>query len=371
MRRILIASVMAAALTLPAHAAAVSDLVSPPQVVRSGDRLVTLTIPRGALTKAVPIRIKTLKRSALEGKLRAAAAPGPVYELLPSGLRFAKPITITRRVRGFAPSEGIPVLVPAVRDARGKWSLLGRPSIRREGATVVVSGTTRHFSTAAAFDEGGRVSLEPATVRASVGESFRATARFVRDRDLSFARGWIGQGEDGGVVQFLSDERIDKRTDVADYLCASPGTGIFGVKVGIRNDGALGFFLESFVGVVQRTEYVKVAGTAVCEAETPLNFSLTWGHPAGASSSYVCADITAASGALLQLEATGPGGYSVNGKLQLKKKKTPTAHGTFSFGIFQVGTYTVDITSTAGDKSVTKEKSIEVTGAPGSPNCGP
>lgn len=368
--RLLVASVVGGALTLLAPAAAAVDAVSPRQVVRSEDGLLTLTIPRGAVTKPVRIRIRTLKPSVLTGELRKAAAPGPVYELLPDGLRFAKPITITRRVKGLDLRKGVPLLVPASRQGNGRWTVLGNPRVERRGNVVTTTGTTRHFSTVAAFEGAVTASLTPAHVKLAVGAEFKATVRLSGARgDFVFQRStWVG----GGSVTVLADRKRGLELE-ADLKCTTPGAGNHHAQFELEDERAGTLFVKGLTfGRSDSTVELRLYGTAECgaEASPPLDFALTWGHPPGAQFSFVCADITAASGAALQLETTGPAGYARSGTLQLKKKETATARGTFSFQIFQVGSYTVRITATAAGRSVTKTKTVEVTGAPGSPSCG-
>lgn len=378
--RLLAASVVVGALTLLSPAAAVvdagsqQDVVSPRQVVRSGDGLLTLTIPRGAVTKKVRIRIRTLKPSVLIGELRKAAAPGPVYELLPDGLRFAKPITITRRVKGLDLRRGVPLLLPASRQGNGRWTVLGNPRVERRGNVVTTTGTTRHFSEIAAFMGAVRVSLTPEQAKLAVGAEFTATVLSSALRgDYRFLGSlWTGDGSIAVVAQ--RKHRFDGLPE-ADLECATAGEGSYHVRFRLEDNGGLFKFVILFGGPKSEGPSIvtlTLHGTAECRAADapPLDFALAFGHPAGSSFSLICAEITAASGAALQLDATGPAGYTASGTLQLKQKETAIASGTFSFRIFQVGTYTVRITATVGGRSVTTTKTVEVTGAPGSPSCG-
>lgn len=104
----------------------------------------------------------------------------------------------------------------------------------------------------------------------------------------------------------------------------------------------------------------------------PLDFGLTYNHPSpNQGFSWVCADVTAASGALLTLTLTPPEGATVTGTLQLQKKATATARGSFSFKILSYGDHQVRVDARVGGKSASKTKRIAVTSAPGSPACGP
>ena len=97
-----------------------------------------------------------------------------------------------------------------------------------------------------------------------------------------------------------------------------------------------------------------------------LRFRLSYTHT---GRSHVCASIVADSGALLKVKLEGPNGLVLEGTLQLKKKETSTAPGSFSFAINEFGTHRVTIVSTAGGKSVTRTQTIEVTGAAGDSRC--
>ena len=104
-----------------ADAAGDTAVVSPRQIVKSKDGGLIVSVPRGALKKATKVRIRVLKRSQYPPELRNATfRPGSkLYALEPAGLRFLKPVTITRRidtkVSGFDPKDGLPVIVLTTR----------------------------------------------------------------------------------------------------------------------------------------------------------------------------------------------------------------------------------------------------------------
>lgn len=181
------AGLLGAALLLGAgDAAGERDGVSPAQTVTSRDGGLTVSVPRGALSKPTRIRVRTLARAQFPPELRnATMRPGSkLYELEPSGLRFLKPVTITRRIdirlAGFA-EDAVQGVVLASRDRSGKWELLRSLSARRSGTTLAVSGATRHFSTLLSLDEGFSLKLTPPEVEAFVGDEW--TARVVSEID--------------------------------------------------------------------------------------------------------------------------------------------------------------------------------------------
>jgi hypothetical protein len=155
------------------------ESVSPAQTVTSRDGGLTVSVPSGALSRSTRIRVRTLTRAQYPPELRnATVRPGSVlYELEPSGLRFLKPVTITRRidtrVAGFA-KDSVRGVVLASRDRSGKWELLKSLTARLNGKTLAVSGTTRHFSTLLSLDEGFSLSLVPLAVDAAVGDKWVA-----------------------------------------------------------------------------------------------------------------------------------------------------------------------------------------------------
>jgi hypothetical protein len=105
----------------------------------------------------------------------------------------------------------------------------------------------------------------------------------------------------------------------------------------------------------------------------PVVFSLAWNHPSpNQGFSWLCANITAASGALLTLSLTTPEGRSIAGRLQLRRKATRTAPGRFSFKITSLGRYALRIDARAPDgRRSTATKTIVVTSTQGAAACGP
>ena len=119
------------------------EAVSPAQTVTSKDGGLTVSVPRGALSKPTRIRVRTLTQAQYPPELRnATVRPGSkLYALEPSGLRFLKPVTITRRidtrVAGFE-KDTVQGVVLASRDRSGKWELLEpEPDRRLNGRTLV------------------------------------------------------------------------------------------------------------------------------------------------------------------------------------------------------------------------------------------
>lgn len=153
----------------------------------------------------------------------------------------------------------------------------------------------------------------------------------------------------------------------------------FGVRAPLRGRARVGFRTVNRRPLAWRSHRSRnVTGDTAAPAappatgDIPLDFGLTYNHPSpNQGFSWVCVDATAASGALLNLTLSPPSGADVSGTLQLQRKATATARGTFSFKILSYGTHQVRIVASANGKRATKTKSIDVTGAPGSSACGP
>jgi hypothetical protein len=70
----------------------------------------------------------------------ATFKPGSrLYALEPAGTRFAKPVTVTRRLnaklQGFDLGKAVPGIVLATRSPNGRWELLGSQQARPAGNT--------------------------------------------------------------------------------------------------------------------------------------------------------------------------------------------------------------------------------------------
>jgi hypothetical protein len=246
---------------------------SPPQVVKSRDGGLVVSVPRGALRKPVKVRVRVLTRAQYPPELRDATfRPGSkLYALEPSGQRFLKPVTVTRRIdaklQGFDLDKAVPGIVLATRSAAGKWEWLGAQSARAAKSTLLVSATTRHFSTLAAFDSAARVTITPDTVDKFVGESWETAVkldvdnRIRRDPILLTSTEWSADA-------FIVDLAASRGKNGATFTCLKEGdNGYFGAKVVFEEDnlavnvGTLG------TGEVKETVYF--TGKAKCRKPQP------------------------------------------------------------------------------------------------------
>ncbi len=237
----------------------------------SKDGGLTVSVPRGALSRSIPIRVRTLTKSQYPPELRnATVRPGSkLYELEPSGLRFLKPVTITRRidtrVAGFK-KDTVQGVVLASRDRSGKWELLKSLNARLNGNTLVVTGTTRHFSTLLSLDEGFSLSLTPVAVDASVGDKW--VARVVSAIDNRRRRDAISVDSDetqwnaSGVVGLGANVSYTRQ----EFVCNRVGTGTYIAMVTVA-ESSLAVFLGSLGGRYEET--FPLVGRARCRAKAP------------------------------------------------------------------------------------------------------
>jgi hypothetical protein len=263
--------------------------VSPARTVKSGDGGLVVSIPRGALAKPTPIRIRTLPRSEFPPELRKATLkPGSkLYALEPAGLQFLKPVTITRRIdakaQGFDLKKAVPGILLTTRSAGGKWEILRGQTVRVDGAKLVVTATTRHFSTIVAFDGRARLSLDPTKVDAVVGAPFAvkliASLDNQRQADKLSVREVFWSAVP--VVNTVGPLGVRDRT----FTCLKPGTGSFGVTVRVYEQ-SLTAAVASFFSTLSISQQFRLSGRATCKASSPETAVLSFACVVVAHSSY-------------------------------------------------------------------------------------
>jgi hypothetical protein len=248
-----------------AHAAG-GAVVAPPQTIVSADGVLTVRVPAGATTQPVHVR-----------KLRASA-----YELGPSGLRFAKPVTLTWRIdatkAGFDLKRAVPGIVLASRDARGRWERLGNQQIRVDGKQLVVSGTARHLSLFVAGDSGLRVSLVPDSVSKQEGQSWRTTVAVssASGRKDEFALQEVRWRASNGAVKDMGGIGSSTDTEVSHvYGCASGGAGEYGAAIEVSDETPAQIFANILAAgdepaVLHVFAYQPARCTSAPPAEVPL-----------------------------------------------------------------------------------------------------
>ena len=255
---------------------------SPPQRVTSKDGGLTVSVPRGALRSPVKVRIRVLTRSQYPPELKGATfRPGSkLYSLEPSSVRFLKPVTITRRInaktQGFDLNEAVPGIVLTTRSAGGKWETLKGQTLRPVGDVLVITGTTRHFSTVVAFDGAVRLRLVPPRIDAVVGATWDAQVKAEIDNRLRSdpvsvdSINWHGEP----VVELVTGR--DKQG--ATFKCSKPGKGRYDAEISLGVEdlavrvGRVDLFSKEDAAY---TEDWYLFGRATCSAPPPTAAELT------------------------------------------------------------------------------------------------
>ncbi len=255
--------------------AGATEAASGPRVLKSADGLLTVSIPAGATSAPGRIRITVLPPSRYPPELRKArtARGTKVYALAPDGLRFAKPVTVTRRI------AGLPKTLPALasRDARGRWELLRRQRVQVAGRTAVLSGETRHFSSFVTVESGVRLELSPDAVQGTVDHVFDATATFSEPPTQSYWWDGTPWGPGAASSRVIAVQRGTSRvagngrTQGVSYVCNTTGRGVFGIRFLVKLSGLEALFgdaeLESSLsGVATCTKPAEVKLVAACVA---------------------------------------------------------------------------------------------------------
>ncbi|MDQ2984475.1 MAG: hypothetical protein M3R70_11245 [Actinomycetota bacterium] len=262
-----------------------STAVVPGRTVRSPDGLLTVKIPRGALRKNVRITARVLPRTKWPKEVRRAKAPKGTkfYALEPDGLRFAKPVTITRRFPRGAVSGRLPGIWFASRDGRGRWSLLAGHSVRLQGRTVIASGTTRHFSDVVPLDGGARVSMNPDRYEKDEGESWLVGIKVENARVVNYYESTAS----GAVVA----------NGGRSFACTRAGTGALRVVVTVRDQTPPALLARGLRGLENdRLDFrTTIAGAAVCRPSILASLTLSPASVTGGTASVATVHLSKAA----------------------------------------------------------------------------
>jgi hypothetical protein len=248
------------------------------RIFTSPDGLLTVEIPAG-VEVAQPITIEALDATELPSELRSLELRGAVHELGPDGMTFARPVTIKRyldpEALGFDPAKEIRQVTLASRSSRGDWSVLEDQRLSVEGERGVITATTTHFSSVAAFAGAIVYTLEPSDVVRQVGEGWRACVSQRRLADVEGdteyedvralpGTGGIVRSTGGGHDCVLGDGTIVAGRPQAGFTCSARGSDSFAVLVKVSE--LTPKYFEDLLGIKldKVSQDVLLGGRATC-----------------------------------------------------------------------------------------------------------
>ena len=216
--------------------------VSPEQTVTSSDGALDVHVPEGASADpGLAVAVRALGPDELPPELAGIQLRGALYELRPDGATFDEPVTVTRRVDteavGLDLSAGVPVITLISRDSNGNWEPLGNQTISLDGTTMVVAGTTSHFSTLVAFGGPTRVWLQARSAKRKVGKTLTADIWIgpPANTTIPIATTITGLERAMGPSDILGPGTLEILGDMqsanAQFTCANPGRDVFSVDV--------------------------------------------------------------------------------------------------------------------------------------------
>lgn len=264
--------------------------------VASNDGELMVEIPAGALAENTAISITRLDPEDWPESFADGTVVGDVYDLQPSGLTFAEPVTISHRITeaetGLDFDVEVPLTLLVIVSDDGTWEAPADQVITRDGEDLLHTGVIDHFSVTTLLGGLITVTFIPTDVEARVGEAFKASV--VPDPELSPGESrWIEAGLlfaapiASGAVEALSGEyETDSPEELetawsGEYRCVTVGEGRYGVLIGVGEgatelfgtpDESL-FYILQLGNLVQETVSTEVlTGTAVC-TDKPFSIS--------------------------------------------------------------------------------------------------
>ena len=257
--------------------------------VASDDGELMVEIPAGALAENTAISITRLDPEDWPESFADGTVVGDVYDLQPSGLTFAEPVTISHRITeadtGLDFDVEVPLTLLVVVSDDGTWEAPADQVITRDGEDLLHTGVIDHFSVTTLLGGLITVTFIPTEVEARVGETFKASV--VNDPELPPVDGirWIEAGllfaapTASGAVEALSGEYETTTPEElyvgwsGEYRCVTVGEGVYGVliTVGEGETELFGvgaetvFYVLQFGNLIQETVSTEVlTGTALC-----------------------------------------------------------------------------------------------------------
>ncbi len=221
--------------------------------IASSDGLLTLTVPAGALTGDTELSITPVSEAQVPESLRDLPGDATVYDLQPSGLRFAVATELAITVPAGVIDDGNTVGLRAaflLSESNGVVEALGNLSYEAsdtDPTDAVLTGELTHFSNAILLEfEGAEFSAELPD-SAAVDEPFQVTVTI----DIEGAGlGVINQAtqEEASVTPVEAATGFDEtfsgsnvvQTSTNTYSCTEAGVGLYRVIVGFESNSDLG-----------------------------------------------------------------------------------------------------------------------------------
>lgn len=206
----------------------------------SADGVISVVVPEGAAPSSFVGSVEPSDAASFGADLGPDAGVILVYDLGADGTTFSEPVTVKVRVSPglgeFDPTAGLPVAILIIEDGNGGFERLKDSQASLDGETLVLEGSTTHFSKLV-------VHIGRNSIRLEVGEQYEKGEQFQAKLVLTGIRGtaqdpaWMKTSP--GVVKYVSHD--DK---TADFRCEDVGTGL--VKVFLGDMEPASQFLNAF-----------------------------------------------------------------------------------------------------------------------------
>jgi hypothetical protein len=145
-------------------------------VFKSADGVVNVVVPEGAAPASFVGSADELDASSIGINVESDQGVVLVYEVGTSGTTFNEPVAVAFRISpdlgNFDPALGVPVAILLIEDRDGGFQTLENSRASLDDGTLVLEGTTSHFSNVVAYISDGSISLEVGA-QYEVGVPFR------------------------------------------------------------------------------------------------------------------------------------------------------------------------------------------------------
>ncbi len=244
----------------------------------SDDGQLTLLVPADAIADDLDLTAFARGQRDLPLELAGVEVRNAFYEIGPAGVEFAAPVRVERAARLKdldidLSTDGLPLLVPALRSSAAVWTWLDSPDLSVADRTLVVSGDAASVGLLFAF--GGRAST---TLQWSVpdrvvpiGSTFTLLVKLAAPEEEGdpAVLGSIAPVAAPGIVEAVSTSDSDGVAAVQEFRCVAAGEAPIGVSYSVSNLFADSALFGQF-GLGPASTSVTVTETVKCrDAATP------------------------------------------------------------------------------------------------------